>query len=141
MSKTQKVPKSVFVVRMYTFKHFLIFEILLNHRNIFLSVKMVKVVCLFILKLTTEVVGQGTVTSLAFVASVYSLGITEPLNTLMGSASVIFPMAAFIVKEMKTQRGYEVDPFNSVLILKYPKYIKYILINLLIYLKYLKYRE
>lgn len=49
MFKTQKFQKSIFVVVIYTFKHFLIFEILLNHINLSLCVKNGRAVCLFIL--------------------------------------------------------------------------------------------
>lgn len=75
MSKTQKFPKRI---RIYICQHFLIFEILQNHRNLSLCVKNERAVCLLILmgwkKLATEVIGQGTEKSLPFIVSVYSKG-------------------------------------------------------------------
>lgn len=71
-------------------------------------------------KLTTEVVERGLQGLWLLLPQFTHRDIIEPLNILMGSASVIFPKAVSIVEEMKTQRGYKVAPFNSILIPKFP---------------------
>lgn len=117
MPKTQKFPKSIFVVSTYT----LTLSNVAEDRNS-LCVKYAGAFYTLFLKAGSSLAGAaGQETAVtAFTASACSQGHEQATKTLTGPASAVFPKAVSITEGTKTQKGHKAASFNSILIPKFP---------------------